>query len=200
MIYNCYNYNNSKLKPGDLVFFEPKNLLEGFTSAIISSSPTGRAFSHVAMIVQVDEDSIYLIDAVPVYGVRISQYENLCQTHGFFADIEISRVSLPLSDILSAIDIAINLAGHEYNDLFAPDFINSGGNISSYCSQLIQYAYNMAVQKDIFLDIKMSFKDDTGEISEYWKNYYEERSALVLQDMPGSHPASIYESEFLTCF
>ena len=197
-IYNCNNYPNTNLQIGDLVFFRPKSFFESsFVSGIVASSPTGKAFYHVAMLAKVAADEIELIEATPKQGVAVTEYKNLCKTHGFFSDVEVSRIKLPADEIAEAVNSAINLRGSEYNDLFAPNFINSNGKKSFYCSQLIQHAFNMATEKEIFADIPMSFKDSTGE---YWKDYYEARSSEVLQDAPGTHPASIYESEFLMCF
>lgn len=201
MVYNCYNYPNIKLKAGDLVFFKPKTLFENnFISAVVASSPTEKAFYHVAMVFQAEIDGIKLIEAIPKQGVVNTEYKNLCKTHGFSSDIEVLRVNLSPDKITKAIDNAINLIGYEYNDLFTPSFINSSGNKSFYCSQLIQYVFNMATLMDIFPDIPMSFKDNTGETSQYWQSYYEERLSIVPQDALGSHPVSIYESEILKCF
>lgn len=201
MIYNCYSYPNDRLKSGDLVFFKPKTIFEsGFASAILDSSPTGKAFYHVAMVIRVENNLLFLLDATPLRGTEILEYNNLCKTHGFFHDIEVMRVNLPAHKITTAVNNAVNLVGSEYNDLFSPEFINSKGKISFYCSQIIQYVFNMAAWGEIFSDIPMNFKDHTGEISQYWQYYYEGRSAIVPQDAPGTHPASIYESESLMCF
>jgi cell wall-associated NlpC family hydrolase len=201
MTYNCYNYPNTKLKAGDLVFFKTNTLFESnFISGVVASSPTGKPFDHVAIVVQAEVGKIGLIDATPKQGVVITEYKNLCKTHGFSKDIEVLRMNLAAEKITKAVNSAINLVGNEYNDLFTPNFINSKGNKAFYCSQLIQYAFNMATQRDIFADIPMSFKDSTGEISQYWKDYYEAISSTIPQDVPGTHPASIYESEFLMCF
>lgn len=201
MVYNCYNYPNTKLKAGDLVFFEVKNFFKSnFVSAVISSSPTTRAFYHVAMIVEAKNNSIQLIDSSPTQGVIITEYKNLCKTHGFYNDIEVSRTNLPTDVIDNVIDNAINLVGSEYNDIFASNFINSKGNKSFYCSQIVQYAFNIAAKRNVFPDIPMNFKDQSNEIAQYWIDYYKAKSLDVPQDMPGSHPASLYESEFLTCF
>lgn len=200
MIYNCYNYPNSRLETGDLVFFESKHLFNsGFISAIVESSKN-KAFYHVAMVTKVETNLIELIDATPEQGVAVKEYKNICKTHGFFSNIEILRADLSTDKIKKAVNIAIDLIGSEYNDLFAPNFINSSGKKSFYCSQIIQYVFNIASQEAIFPDISMRFEDNTGETSQYWKDYYEARNSTIPIDEPGSHPASIYESEFLMCF
>lgn len=200
-LYNCYNYPNTKIKAGDLVFYQPKNFLKSnFISAITESSPTDMSFYHVAMVARAETDVIELIEADSQKGVIVTEHKNICNTHGLFSDVEVSRANLPDEEIKQAIDISINLVGSEYNDLFSPDFINSKGNKSFYCSQIIQYAFNLAALNNIFPDIPMSFRDSKGEISNYWKEYYATRLSPIPQDEPGTHPASIYESEFLTCF
>ena len=179
MNYNCYNYPNIKLKAGDLVFFKPKAIFgNNFISAIVSSSPTEKAFYHVSIIARVDAASIELIEASPKNAVVNIEYKNLCKTHGFLSDIEVLRVDLPENKISEAIKIAHSLVGSAYNDIFASNFFNSKGEKSFYCSQLIQHTFNMAALMEVFPDIKMSFKDNTGEISPYWK--LKSNSSIVL--------------------
>lgn len=201
IVYNCYNYPNTKLKAGDLMFFKSTKLFgNNFLSAVITSSPTEKTFYHVAIVVKSEAKAVTLLDTNPEQGVVVKEYRNVCKTHGLFSDIEILRTNLSNSEITKAVDNALSLVGNEYNDLFSNNFINSKGNKSFYCSQIIQHVFNMATQKDIFPNIPMNFKDHTGKISEYWQDYYNARSSNIPQDAPGSHPASIYESEFLICF
>ena len=201
MFYNCYNYPNTKLKTGDLVFFKPAKFFENnFISGIVASSPTGVAFYHVAMVAKTEIAKVKLLEANPKQGVAIAEYNNLCKAHGLFNDIEVLRVNLPAENIAKSVKNAINLVGSEYNDIFSANFVNSKGNQAFYCSQIIQYAFNNATQSNIFSDISMSFKDGKSEVSEYWKDYFTARSVAVPQGEPGTHPASIYESEFLMCF
>lgn len=200
MLYNCYNYPYFKLKAGDLIFFKPKSFLQSdFISAIADSSPADKAFYHVSMVINVESQEIKLIEATPKSGVILTKHNNLCKTHGFFSDIEVYRVGLADEEITKAVDNSLKLVGLEYNDLFSSNYTNSKGNFSFYCSQLIQYVFNSIKKENIFPNIPMSFKDSTGEISEYWKNYYETRNTVPPQDEPGSHPSSIYESKFLIC-
>lgn len=202
MIYNCYKYANNRIEIGDIVFFKSINLftVDNFSSAVIKSSPTIKNFYHVAMVTSITAEEVTLIDSTPKKGVSINQYKNLCKTHGFFSDIEVLRLDLPIEQKMDAVNIALNLIASEYNDIFSSDFINSNGNRSFYCSQIIQYAFNIAAQDNIFPDIKMNFKNNEGEFIGHWKIYYAGMSATIPQDEPGSHPSSIYESNFLQCF
>lgn len=198
MFYNCYNYYNNDLRIGDLVFFKSIILSrDNFVSSIISSAKNSNNIYHVAMIIEAKEDKVSLIDATPIHGVKITSYANLCKTHGFFQDIEVARVNFDANYIQNVIAAAKEMEGLAYNDIFSPNLINSKKQVSFYCSQLVQTAYNDAGAGEVFPDIKMNFLDENGVTLNYWKEYYELKSEKIPQDMPGSHPASLYESNNL---
>ncbi len=172
----------------------------GFSAAVVGSAPTSMKFDHVAIIANVYSDSLTLLDATPERGVALLEYSNLCETHRWSYNIAVMRIDIPTQAIEMAVNIGMQYISYEYNDIFADNFINSHGKHSFYCSQLVQYIFNKAAGRVIFGDIFMNFQNHNGNLSAYWLEYYDARGMDVPQGANGTHPSSIYESEFLMCF
>ncbi|KAK6013872.1 hypothetical protein OSTOST_20787, partial [Ostertagia ostertagi] len=168
---------------GDLVFLAKDSTACSFEQAVsdVAASP----YYHVAII---GRDKRF-IHATP-RGVE-------CQTvDEFVAEFQPHRleiVHVVASDKAKyeAAAFAESKVGLPYNDIFSPDHINSNGQESYYCSQLVTEAYNGIIE---FPEHKLNFKDENGDIIEYWQKYYEERSLEIPQDERGSHPASLRRS------
>lgn len=172
--------------PGDLVFLA-KNLSScSFERAVtdVASSP----YYHVAIIAGDGR----VVHAMP-RGV-------VCQTLGdFLADFEPDSVEIVHVDAAEdakrrASEFAESKVGLAYNDIFAPDCINSEGQLSYYCSQLVTEAYDGVIE---FPEHKLNFKDEDGDFIEYWVKYYEARGLEIPQGERGSHPASLLRSPLL---
>ncbi|KAL6725727.1 hypothetical protein Aduo_007761 [Ancylostoma duodenale] len=170
----------SRAEVGDLVFLAKNDTSCAFERAIsdVASSP----YYHVAIVVR----NKRLVHALPrgVLHQTVGEMVADCEPDR----IEIVHVEASEAAKIKAAQYAETKIGMPYNDLFAADCINSDGVESYYCSQLVTEAYDGAIE---FPEHKLNFKDEHGEILEYWQKYYEERGRHVPQDEPGSHPASI---------
>ena len=77
--------------------------------------------------------------------------------------------------------------GAPYNASFYPD------GDGFYCSQFI------AELLPIFETIPMKFGDDTQEISDFWREYYQELGFPVPLNQPGTNPSQLATSPLLVC-
>ena len=77
--------------------------------------------------------------------------------------------------------------GAPYNASFYPD------GDGFYCSQFI------AELLPIFETIPMKFGDDTQEISDFWREYYQELGFPVPLNQPGTNPSQLAASALLVC-
>ena len=77
--------------------------------------------------------------------------------------------------------------GAPYNASFYPD------GDGFYCSQFI------AELLPIFETIPMKFGDDTQEISDFWREYYQELGFPVPLNQPGTNPSQLAASLLLAC-
>ncbi|CAJ0919023.1 unnamed protein product, partial [Mesorhabditis belari] len=91
-----------------------------------------------------------------------------------------------------ALSFAESKAGCEYNDIFSPNFRNSKGQESYYCSQLVAESF-----KADFPCEPMNFRGKNGDFLQYWVEYFAKRHQEIPQDQPGSHPAKIRKAECL---
>lgn len=77
--------------------------------------------------------------------------------------------------------------GAPYNASFYPD------GDGFYCSQFI------AELLPIFETIPMKFGDDTQEISDFWREYYQELGFPVPLNQPATNPSQLAASALLVC-
>lgn len=89
---------------------------------------------------------------------------------------QVCRVALPPSVKQMALSRAKEAIGCAYNDLFAPDHINSKGDRSFYCSQLVTDAYSESEME--FPEHFLQF--GSGETLDYWRRFYEDRGRQVI--------------------
>jgi cell wall-associated NlpC family hydrolase len=195
---SCSKYNNRDLVPGDLLFYHASSIAS-FISDFVSgvSSISSESIYHVAMVVESNLDSINIIHAFPGSGVVASHYKNICGAESIFNTIKVRHVDVDRHIAHKAVKIAINHIGEAYNDIFSPNFNNSKGEHSFYCSQLIQYAYNNAADSEIFPSHPMRFHEQDGKVSNYWASYFEKLNLEAPVGVNGSHPGIMYESNYL---
>ena len=80
-----------------------------------------------------------------------------------------------------------SLLGSPYNAPFYPD------GAGFYCSQFV------AEILPIFETIPMKFGDDTQEISDFWREYYQDLGLPVPLNQPGTNPSQLAASLLLVC-
>ena len=83
--------------------------------------------------------------------------------------------------------LAESLLGAPYNAPFYPD------GAGFYCSQFV------AEILPIFETIPMKFGDNTQEISDFWREYYQDLGLPVPLNQPGTNPSQLAISSLLVC-
>ncbi|VDK59865.1 unnamed protein product, partial [Cylicostephanus goldi] len=154
----------SRAEPGDLIFLAKNETACDFERAVtdVASSP----YYHVGIIAR----DRRIVHALPRGVLHQSLDEILADAEP--DRIEIVHVNTSGAAKTRAAAYAESKVGMPYNDIFAPDCINSDGVESYYCSQLVTEAYQDEVE---FPEHKLNFKDEHGHMLDYWVQYFEER-------------------------
>lgn len=187
----------SLFKNGDLIFQIDSS---SFSNAVIES--TSGNFSHVGIIERI-ADTLYIIDATPKKGVsKQLLVDFITQTPKDSLGIPMIRVKRlnKLQENVSADSlqsIANNAVEHALSLLGKPyDFAFTKGDEKIYCSELIYESFRCN-GAPIFSLIPMNFKDSSGEISDFWIDYYQKLNLSVPQGEEGSNPNQIFQSPLL---
>ena len=179
----CCNEFHNTLQTGDLLFLnENKSAME---KAITAS--TGE-YSHVALVERDSTDDVWVIEASPKYGVQRIPYSQFERENnlGFFGEnMDIFRLTASF-DTAAVITRAKKLVGKPYDNAFLPD------NDAYYCSELIQVAFG-----DIFPTKPMNWRDDEGNLPEYWIKHFEELGIPVPEGVFGTNPTDMSRSPLL---
>ena len=77
------------------------------------------------------------------------------------------------------------MVGKPYDDLYLP------GDSAIYCSELVLLNYRSVSNRPIFDPIPMSFHDETGQVTDYWREFYAARGLEVPEGEPGSNPGEL---------
>lgn len=134
---------------------------------------------HVAIVITRDS----VIEAVS-RGVKTTPIDSLRRQEGYYL---IGKVIG--ADRKASIAHARQYVGRAYDALFLKD------NEDIYCSELVQFSFVDTQGKPIFSPIPMSFHDATGNITDYWKNFYEKRGMNVPEGQPGTNPSELSQRE-----
>ena len=159
------------LENGDLIFVKDES---DIGQAIQES--TGN-YSHVAIFLDG-----FIYHATTEGGVIAQSPEDF-----FEAEKVYDLYRYPKIDHKEVKNQAESLLGSPYNASFYPD------GDGYYCSQFV------AEILPIFEPIPMKFGDDTQEISDFWRGYYEELGLSVPLNQPGTNPSQLATSPLLVC-
>ena len=77
------------------------------------------------------------------------------------------------------------MVGKPYDVLYLP------GDSAIYCSELVQLNYVDSQGTLIFDPVPMSFHDATGQVTDYWREFYAARGLEVPEGEPGSNPGEL---------
>ena len=152
-------------------------------------SPEGNAITDVtqgANGLQIDHVGIYhkgkIIEAIPKQGVCLTPIDSFMTRNQYL--IIIGRVSVPFSK-RKTIQRAKQCLGLPYDSLYIPDLK------AVYCSELVQHAFCNRQGERLFKPIGMTFRDSTGEIPSYWKDFYRQFGMQVPEGVEGSNPGEL---------
>ena len=130
---------------------------------------------HVAIVLNSDS----VIEAIG-RGVVITPIDSLRQQSGYYLIGRVKGVHRS-----SSIAHARTYLGRPYDYLYLPD------NEAIYCSELVQLSFVDKQGNRLFESIPMSFHDDSGQITDYWRSFYEEYGMGVPEGHPGTNPSEL---------
>ena len=167
LMMSCQTY-----RTGDLLFHvaSKDNAITDVTPGMID---------HVAIVVEKDS----VIEAVGC-GVKTTPIDSLRRQEGYYV---IGKVIG--ADRKASVAQARQYIGRRYDRLYLKD------NEDIYCSELVQFSFVDAQGKRIFSPIPMSFHDSTGNITDYWKAFYEKEGLEVPEGEPGTNPSELSQRE-----
>lgn len=169
----------NELQEGDLLFCytDTANAITAVTSGV-----EGLPIDHVAVFHRIGgENGIpYVIEAVKP-AVQLTPIDTfLCQN----PHVIIGRVRVDFC-IHQSIRRCLAMVGKPYDDLYLP------GDSAIYCSELVQLNYRTVSNLPIFEPIPMSFHDSTGQVTDYWRDFYGRRGMAVPEGAPGTNPGEL---------
>ena len=168
-----------RLQEGDLLFTcsEEPNAITQVTRGV-----DALPIDHVAVVHRIGGESglLYVIEAVkPV--VRLTSIDDFVKANGMAI---VGRVNGDL-DVRNSVRRCLAMVGKPYDDLYQP------GDSALYCSELVQMNYVNKCGDLIFDTVPMSFHDATGQITDYWRDFYSRRGMAVPEGAPGTNPGEL---------
>jgi hypothetical protein len=168
-----------ELKEGDLLFCSSDS-----TNAItqVTCGVEDLPIDHVGIVHRIggDEGPLFVIEAVKP-AVCLTPIDSFLVDN---ARIVVGRVNVPM-DVFRSVRRCLMMVGKPYDDLFLP------GDSAIYCSELVQLNYVSPDGNIIFDAVPMSFHDASGQVTEYWKDFYSRRGMAVPEGRPGSNPGEL---------
>ncbi len=151
-------------------------------------------FSHLGLVFQSSNDSIYVIEAigneVQLTPYKVFLYRSLNKNNK--PKVIAMRSSFTALQIDSAVTIAFREKGKPYDDFFLQD------NERWYCSELIAYAFNSALKQTVFESTPMTYKESGSDsILKVWRDYFEDIQSEVPEGKPGCNPGAMSRSGYL---
>jgi hypothetical protein len=167
------------LREGDLLFVcsDSPNAITGVTSGV-----EGLPIDHVGIVHRIggDEGPLYVIEAVKPVVCLTPIDSFLCNNDKMI----VGRVNIEMDEHKS-IRNCLRMVGKPYDDLYLP------GDSAIYCSELVQLNYVTPCGERIFDPIPMSFHDETGQVTDYWTEFYSRRGMAVPEGEPGTNPGEL---------
>jgi len=173
-----------QLSEGDLLF---QSNDEGALSSAIDEA-TGRkgevSFSHVG-IVSIEEDGIYVLEAEPREGVRLTPLQVFLDASAHDADGSPLVVVKRLNDsslASMAVKEGKKYLGQPYDFTYLPE------NGAMYCSELVYESFLDNEGNHLLQSKAMTFKNAQGVISDYWIQLFEKLHMEVPEGVEGTNP------------
>ena len=167
------------LREGDLLFccVDSANAITAVTDGV-----DGLPIDHVAVVHRIGGENglLFVIEAVkPV--VRLTAIDAFYREN---PKVLLARVNADV-DVKASVRHCLGMVGKPYDDLFLP------GDSAVYCSELVQLCYVDHQRELVFVPVPMSFHDDTGQVTDYWTDFYAQRGMNVPEGAPGSNPGEL---------
>ncbi|MDO4729102.1 MAG: YiiX/YebB-like N1pC/P60 family cysteine hydrolase [Bacteroidota bacterium] len=179
----------NQLKQADLLFVVAKN--QDISAAInrVTKQAEDDNFDHVVLVEHTSE-GVYVLHASSKKGtIRESLQEFLVGVQGQRVVVYRVRGFQDENQQKKVIDKAHSMLGLPYNFSYVLD------DECLYCSDFIERCFR---EFAVFEHIPMNFKNPkTGQIDDFWKEFYEKYQIDVPQDKPGTNPNQLSRSEKL---
>jgi len=184
------------LRSGDLVFvglpLDYSLDQDSMDAAISASTGDGELnIIHVA-ILEVEADSVFVIDATLRHGVDRHPLgvflEDFTLKDGSLPVFMVKRVTRKAPGV---IENAKAFCGEPYDTVFLAH------NGAMYCSELVRESFRTRRGEYIFEDYPMNWKDAEGNIPVYWTQLFGLMGMDVPQGKPGTNPQRMSQSPFL---
>lgn len=168
------------LQEGDLLFCcadSPNAITE------VTRGAKDMPIEHVAVVHRIggDDGLLYVIEAkkpaVCLTPIEAFWHENP-------GGVLVCRVNADV-DIPKSVRRCLMMVGKPYDDVFLP------GDSAIYCSELVQLNYVDSQGALIFEPVPMSFHDASGQVTDYWREFYDARGMVVPEGAPGSNPGEL---------
>ncbi len=156
---------------------------EGNNITQVTQGLDGARIDHVG-IVHKQNDSVYVLEAIH-HGVVLTPIDSFLLRRDSLVWAARLRDTTHVSQ---SVQRAMNYLGRPYDFLFMPD------DNELYCSELVQKTYLHDDGTFIFPPIPMSFHDSSGQVTQYWKDYYARHDMQVPEGEPGSNPGNLSRS------
>ena len=167
------------LQEGDLLFAcsDTANAITRVTSGV-----EDLPIDHVAVVHRIGGDlgPLFVIEAVKP-AVCLTPIDSFLVSN---SRILVGRVNVEM-DVHKSIRRCLAMVGKPYDDLYLP------GDSAVYCSELVQLNYVSPDGNLIFTTVPMSFHDASGQVTDYWKDFYSQRGMEVPEGAPGSNPGEL---------
>lgn len=168
------------LHEGDLLFCssDTANAITAVTSGV-----DGLPIDHVAVVHRIggDQGPLFVIEAVKPC-VRLTPINDFLEENAL---VIVGRVGVADLDVHLSVRHCLAMVGKPYDDLYLP------GDSAVYCSELVQMNYVTTANKQIFSTIPMSFHDESGQITDYWTDFYARHGMAVPEGEPGTNPGEL---------
>ena len=180
------------LQPGDLLFNAvAQRVGTGGAIADVTQGVASEPIVHVAIVCR-HAGQTYALEASGKHGVWLNPIDS------FFVHSDHSPEGKPLvlvgrlrdqSVVAESLSRAMKYVGRPYDYLFGES------EDSIYCSELVHYAFRKADGSFVFPQQPMSFHDNTGKVTQFWKDVYSRHGREVPEGEPGTNPGAISRSE-----
>ena len=197
----------SQLRNADLVFVRSGGSAMDDAISDATASPDGRGdFAHVA-IVQRQDDSLFVIEALPMRGVIRRPFAEFAAENGdsllcfrrpdpaVIRDIA-GRQGVGEDMLLWAfVQRALSRLGEGYDYIYLPN------NGLCYCSELIYDSYIDTAPSPgdchLFCSAPMNFLAPDGTLPDFWKELFELMQSPVPQGVNGTNPNDMFRDPIL---
>ena len=168
-----------EMQVGDLLFCcsDTANAITTVTSGV-----EGLPIDHVAVVCHSGDSptSWAVIEAVKP-AVCVTPLDDFLGENGVVLH---ARVNVGF-DVDASVGRCLTMVGKPYDNLYLP------GDSAVYCSELVQMCYVNKTGEPVFDAVPMSFHDASGQVTDYWKEFYAQYGMTVPEGKPVTNPGEL---------